>query len=281
MDIDINNIEQYQENKKMLFITDDDGIIQFMPLDCAYISDFSYEKIVYKLHYLDLFIPKYKREIENEVSETLKRKGKETRSFIVRFNEQSIKKDLYLNLNILYNKEGELKGFLGEIDGKSEHWENKRLTDEERKNWHLIDNIPLGIYRATIEGDIVFANKAFLNIFQYENIQEIKEINLKELYVDKHFRSKLINDCEKKERYVYECQVYTKNKGLIWVKDEGKLIKDQHGRLIYLDGILEDISSKKAEENKLKELNHSKDKLRSIIPHDLTSPFGQFVSATK
>ena len=56
MYLDIPNIEQYQVNEKLFFITDNDGIIQFIPFDCKYISDFSHDNIVYKLHYLDLFV---------------------------------------------------------------------------------------------------------------------------------------------------------------------------------------------------------------------------------
>lgn len=281
MYLDFPKIKQYYSNEKLFFITDKDGVIQFIPFDSKYISDFSHDNIIYKLHYLDLFTSQYKKEIKSRVIETLKKKGKKTGQFLVKLNKQSTKNDLYLNINILYNKTGKLKGFFGEIDCKNEKKEKEWLADIEKKYRQLIDNIPLGIYRTTIEGEIIFVNKGFLDIFHFDSALKIKKINIKEFFVDEYYRSASINDWVNKEHYTVEFQAFTKDKEIIWIKDEGRAIKDKNGKIIYLDGILEDISLKKTAEDKLKELNISKDKFLSIISHDLKTPFGQFISATE
>jgi len=280
MYIDIPKIEHY-DNEKLFFITDNDGIIQFIPFDNKYISNFSPDNIVYKLHYLDLFLSEYKKEIESRVFETIKKNEKKTGQIEVKLNKQSTNNDLFLNINLLYNKSGKLKGFFGEINSKNEKKEKEWLAEIEKKYRQLIDNIPLGIYRTTIEGEIVFVNKGFLDIFHYENAQEIKKMNIKEFFVDEYYRSASIDNWVSKEQYTIEFQAYTKDRGIIWIKDEGRAIKDRNGKIVYLDGILEDISLKKTAENKLKELNISKDKFLSIISHDLKTPFGQFISATE
>ncbi|MEN8119365.1 MAG: PAS domain-containing sensor histidine kinase [Bacteroidota bacterium] len=280
MYLDIPKIE-HCDNEKMFFITDNDGIIQFISFGSKVVLDSSPDNIVYKLHYFDLFLSKYKKDIESRVFETIKKKERKTGQIPVKLNKQSTKKDLYLILNILYNKTGKLKGVFGELGCKNEKKEKEWLVDIEKKYRQLIDNIPLGIYRTTIEGEIAFVNKGFLDIFHYKSAQEIKKINIKEFFVDEFYRSASINDWVNEEHYVVEFQAYTKNKEVIWIKDEGRAIKDLNGKIVYFDGILEDISLKKTAEDKLKELNISKDKFLSIISHDLKTPFGQFISATE
>lgn len=151
----------------------------------------------------------------------------------------------------------------------------------------LLENLPLGVYRTGIQGEIFYINKGFLRIFGFESEDELRDKNILDFFVNHSERFEIIEKCLTNKEYSFEFKVYRKDKSVIWIKDSCRVIPDKEGNPLLLDGIIEDITERRSFEEKLqesearlKELNISKDRFFSILSHDLRSPLNQIIGAT-
>jgi PAS domain S-box-containing protein/putative nucleotidyltransferase with HDIG domain len=69
--------------------------------------------------------------------------------------------------------------------------ERKQMEDSLRKSEqnfrHTLDDSPLGVRISTIEGETIYANRAILDMYGYDSIEELKKIQLKERYTSKSY----------------------------------------------------------------------------------------------
>jgi PAS domain S-box-containing protein len=80
---------------------------------------------------------------------------------------------------------------------------------------HSLDDSPLGVRIVTIEGETIYANKAILDIYGYDSIEELKKISLKERYTPESYAEFLLRK-EKRLRgelgpSEYEISIVKKN----------------------------------------------------------------------
>jgi PAS domain S-box-containing protein len=70
--------------------------------------------------------------------------------------------------------------------------ENKKLAESEGKLRYLIDTAPVGVYRTTLQGEILLANQALLKMLDYPSFEEFKREGIIPKYADPHDREELI-----------------------------------------------------------------------------------------
>ncbi|MBU2491778.1 MAG: PAS domain-containing sensor histidine kinase [Bacteroidetes bacterium] len=127
------------------------------------------------------------------------------------------------------------------------------LNESEERFKSLFENATVGIYRTTPEGFVLMANPAMLSMLGYNSFNEIKNLNVASIgYVntaDKINFHKLLNKFG--EVKGLECQWWKKDKTKIYIRESAKAVKNKKGEIIYFEGIVEDITSKKKTETEL------------------------------
>lgn len=140
-------------------------------------------------------------------------------------------------------------------------------------------NIKEAIYRSTPEGDLIYANQAFLDIFDFESIEEAKNRKASLFYGKSEDRQKLINKLNQQGYYNNEeLQLRRKDGSIFWgLVTSSRLVEDD-GKVFY-DGAIRDISETKrlaqtlkAQNEALSKANRELDRFVYSASHDLRAP---------
>jgi len=118
----------------------------------------------------------------------------------------------------------------------------------------LTDHLPIGIYRTTVDGKIIYANAALANMLEY-TLEEIHSLSVSDLFFNPIERNAEVDILAHKNKTTTKqiIRLKTKNNKEIIVKDTVKIVKSKSGDVLYFDGILEDITAKQKAEDALKE----------------------------
>ena len=139
----------------------------------------------------------------------------------------------------------------------------QQLIQSEESYRTLTEQLPVGIYKTDLMGKIIYANETICKMLGYSGVEELKSVNAEDTFVNPAIRVDFIEQLNKSRKSLsYESQLLTKDGNIIWVRDTCNGVKNEYGELIYVQGILEDITNeKKAKE----ELMFSENKYRSIF----------------
>ena len=143
--------------------------------------------------------------------------------------------------------------------------EQEALAGEEKYR-STIENAVWGVFQTTLEGRFLSANQSMANIFGYENpdelITSVSDIG-NQLYVKPVHRDELLERLLKRDMILdFETQLYRKDKSITWLSISERAVRDPDGKLLYIEGFIEDITERKRVEDALKE---SEEKFRTIL----------------
>lgn len=157
------------------------------------------------------------------------------------------------------NKENSSKK---EIERLQTELDELKKSQSSLEGVHLsLDELPIGIYKSTPDGRILYANKALLKITGYETLDELKAVNAYNLYAVPELRMVQTAQFVTHDMIAEEYRLLRKDGSIIWVRDVGKKIIGENGEVQY-EGVIEDITERKNAEIKLRE---SEEKYRELI----------------
>ena len=124
----------------------------------------------------------------------------------------------------------------------------------EARYARLFDQVPVGLYRITLGGQVLDVNLALMELLGYEDREEMLAVNARGYYahdVDRRrWRQQMERDGVVRD---FEVQLRCRDGRVIWVRNNAQAIRDEVGRIIWYEGSTEDISARKEAQEALEE----------------------------
>lgn len=138
----------------------------------------------------------------------------------------------------------------------------------EEKYRIIYENSMEGIFQTDLEGRFISANPALARIHGYETPEELirSVTNIpQQLYVAPGDFANLVKLLHSQgEVQGVEAEMYRKDRSRHWIRINVRTVKDKSGKILYYEGTMLDITSRKMAEEKLKE---SEERYRIAIEH--------------
>jgi len=142
----------------------------------------------------------------------------------------------------------------------------ERLAEREEQLRSIAENVSEGIYRSAPEG-LVYANQALADMFGYEDVEEVLQVDPTSLYVDPTERKQVIKKSNKQGGLKgLEVQFRRKDGTTFTGLLSGTVVRDENGEVKCYDGAVADITERKNIEEKLREREARLRGLANSIP---------------
>ncbi|MBN3923024.1 MAG: PAS domain-containing sensor histidine kinase [Nostoc sp. NMS4] len=144
----------------------------------------------------------------------------------------------------------------------------QKLKVAEAKYRSIFENAVEGIFQSSPDGRYITANPALARIYGYSLVDEVTAnfTDIEQLYVDPNRRAEFVRLMEKYGSVSeFESQIYRQDGSIVWISEKAYTVRDEQGKLLYYEGLIEDITQRKQTEEELRVFFHA-------VSHDLRNP---------
>ena len=125
----------------------------------------------------------------------------------------------------------------------------KALREAEEKYRSIFENAVEGIFQSTPEGRLINVNPALAKMHGYrtpeEMISSIMDLG-HQVFVDPNCRDEFKREIEKTGVIRgAEYQVYRKDSSKIWISENARAVRDEHGAIQYYEGFIQEVTDRK------------------------------------
>jgi len=118
-------------------------------------------------------------------------------------------------------------------------------TDFGARYRDLVEHLPVGVYRTTLDGAILEANQAIVDMLGFAAPEDLRQVNVRDLYVHADDRREHLDALAHEQIRPAEYQLARRDGTILWVHDYSRAIADGRGVVRFYDGILVDVTAEK------------------------------------
>lgn len=128
-----------------------------------------------------------------------------------------------------------------------------RIAEENYRS--IFENALEGIFQCNRDGQYIQVNPVMARIYGYESPTEMLtdvETSERQVYVDSSQREQLQQLLDKQDKVKnFQYQIYRQDNTIVWVEENTRAVRDRFGKLLYYEGIIQDITQRKEQEQAL------------------------------
>ena len=156
----------------------------------------------------------------------------------------------------------------------------ERIKESEERYRSLVTNLPVGVFRSTVEGKVLSVNPEMLKIYGYSTQEELLSVPAQNYYSNKEARKIMLDTLDKYGVILeHETLENKKDGSKIWVSTNYIKTYNEKEGTHFIDGVVIDITERKKADDKLKEALHKakeSDRLKSAflanMSHEIRTP---------
>jgi PAS domain S-box-containing protein len=134
----------------------------------------------------------------------------------------------------------------------------------------MVERAPIAIFRSTVDGQILLANRSFADLLGYRTPEALRPIDLRrDVYQHPEDRDALISRYERMQQpYSVELEWKRADGAPLWVLLNVRAVRDERGRLLHFENFVQDITDRKRADERLDRINRVSSLLASTLDVD-------------
>ena len=271
----------YQENLPVgAFRTSLDG--RLLSANNALLRLFAIDNDISKFNVIEAYVSPEDRA---RVIEITKRDGALTDYEIILKRTDGVEKWYSMNTRPIYDDSGEILYFDGTlVDITTRKKAEEALRQSEEKYRSLLENLPIGSFRATPEGIVTSINPAGLKLLGLDSYEQMIGKTTHGFYANAEQRRAFYEIITRDGKIDdFETEAILRDGRMVWLSISATLIKDEEDQLKYMDGTFQDVSARKEVEAALRESELKYRSLHDNVPVSVfrTTVGGHIISLNK
>jgi PAS domain S-box-containing protein len=246
-----------ENSSDIIIITDDKGNIKYCSPSIERFTGYQPQEVMGKSAFIYIHPDELKRAFDDFINFILvKDNSLSSNSFKILHKDGSERYFYGMGKNLLDNPD--ISGVVMNIRDVTEQKKAEdALKKSEIKYRNIFENAMEGIYQVALEGRFITANATLARMAGYDSpqdfIESIQDIKT-QLYVHPEDRDRFMKIMQEEGSVKsFEVEWSRKDKSTFWVVLNALAIKDEHGKILYNEGLVEDITLRKEAEENLKD----------------------------